>query len=451
MSNPFFVSPADVHLVLNQIPSEITANALIRPQITVTVENSAGDIIDNFDDDLVVLEGISSVFSVAIQDTGIRGALAQPINGVSTFNSASINLTPGSYDLAAILLAPGGFHGGVLPLFPIVLLPADPLPPSEAQIISGPNQDVASASSSIINVLPPVISFARQPADMTAGATLSPAVVVNLTDAKGNLLATDNSSVILSIASGPASASIGGTLTVNAINGVAVFRDLSFDTAGTYTLTASSDGGDVISKTFTIRPGAIASLTFTQGPTNSTAGAPIAPSIVVTAYDAFGNLVSGNQPVTLSIASGPAGTALSGTRTVDLVNGVATFTNVSLTTAGSYTLKAATGPIAAISGGFSISASGPANLSFVQVPASIVAGQTASIVLQVTDQYGNIVQDPAGFISLFLYGPNGQAFLPPGNQQGPETFTYTPTKAGRYVYCRSSNGGEQSRPHVADL
>jgi hypothetical protein len=63
--------------------------------------------------------------------------------------------------------------------------------------------------------------------------------------------------------------------------------------------------------------------------------------------DAKGNTITTNntQLVTLAIASGPAGAKLLGTTTVRAVNGVADFTNLTLSLAGTYTLTATGGTL----------------------------------------------------------------------------------------------------------
>ena len=76
-------------------------------------------------------------------------------------------------------------------------------------------------------------------------------------------------------------------------------------------------------------------------------GQPISPAITVAVVDAKGNTITANntQLVTLSIASGPAGAQLLGTTTVRAVNGVADFTNLRLSLAGTYTLTATGGAL----------------------------------------------------------------------------------------------------------
>ena len=63
---------------------------------------------------------------------------------------------------------------------------------------------------------------------------------MSVEDANGNLVTTDTSSVTIAIGTNPGSGTLGGTLTVAAVNGVATFSNLSINKAGTgYTLTAS--------------------------------------------------------------------------------------------------------------------------------------------------------------------------------------------------------------------
>ena len=60
--------------------------------------------------------------------------------------------------------------------------------------------------------------------------------------------------------------------------------------------------------------------------------------------DQFGNVVTTDSSnVTLSVASGPG--SLSGTVTVAASSGIATFSNIKLDTAGSYTLTASDGSL----------------------------------------------------------------------------------------------------------
>ena len=84
------------------------------------------------------------------------------------------------------------------------------------------------------------LTFTDQPSTTTAGAVIRPAVVVTIEDSAGNAMtsATDSVTVVLGANTG---SYLGGTTTVEAVNGVAIFRDLWVQIAATgYTLTASS-------------------------------------------------------------------------------------------------------------------------------------------------------------------------------------------------------------------
>ena len=63
---------------------------------------------------------------------------------------------------------------------------------------------------------------------------------VSVEDDYGNVVGTDNSSVTVAIGTNPGGGTLGGTVTVAAVNGVATFSNLSINKAGTgYTLTAT--------------------------------------------------------------------------------------------------------------------------------------------------------------------------------------------------------------------
>ena len=96
--------------------------------------------------------------------------------------------------------------------------------------------------------------------------------------------------IALSIATGPAGAKLGGTTTVAAVNGVANFRGLTFNVAGTYTLRATSG-------TLT----ADLSNSFAVAPNNVTA----ALTISVGTFQSAGNGVY-KQTVTIANVSGAA-------------------------------------------------------------------------------------------------------------------------------------------------
>jgi hypothetical protein len=189
--------------------------------------------------------------------------------------------------------------------------------------------------------------FVQQPSDTTAGQPITPAVQVALVDpATGNPIAFDNNdTVTVAIGNNPGGGTLNGTLTVTVSGGIATFSDLSIDKAGSgYTLTASSAGvSDATSGGFAITPAAADHLLFLQQPSNTAAGQTISPAVMVAVVDQFGNVVTSDNSdtITLSIGVNPSGGTLSGTLTVTVVNGIATFGNLSINRAGTgYTLHA---------------------------------------------------------------------------------------------------------------
>ena len=78
-----------------------------------------------------------------------------------------------------------------------------------------------------------------QPSNVTVGNSISPAVAVSVEDSQGNVVTSATNSITVAIGNNPSSGTLGGTLTVAAVNGVATFSNLSINIAGTgYTLTA---------------------------------------------------------------------------------------------------------------------------------------------------------------------------------------------------------------------
>jgi hypothetical protein len=133
-----------------------------------------------------------------------------------------------------------------------------------AQTLTGTGTDTGDASvtgSTTFTIAPAVadhLLFVQQPTDTAAGQLITPAVVVDVVDAFGNVETDDNSdTVTLSLGTNPSGGALSGTLTVTVVNGVATFSDLSIDQAGAgYTLHATTGGGvpDLDSGPFTITP-----------------------------------------------------------------------------------------------------------------------------------------------------------------------------------------------------
>ena len=79
-------------------------------------------------------------------------------------------------------------------------------------------------------------------------------LTVEVLDSYGNVVDTDDSDVTIAVTSGPGSITPASTTTVTAVNGVATFSNLFFDTPGTYTLTATDGALTIGTTTLTIAP-----------------------------------------------------------------------------------------------------------------------------------------------------------------------------------------------------
>jgi hypothetical protein len=98
-----------------------------------------------------------------------------------------------------------------------------------------------------------------------------------------------------------------------------------------------------------------ASLAAQAQPDATHAGAIIAPAFQVAIRDLKNNVMATNSSISVSLGTNPAGGVLSGTLTVPAVNGVATFSNLSIDKMGAgYTLVASLGGLAVTSGVFNV-------------------------------------------------------------------------------------------------
>jgi hypothetical protein len=239
------------------------------------------------------------------------------------------------------------------------------------------------------------LTFSQAPVNSGAGAIITPAVRVAIQDAAGNTVTSAMNAVTLAIGANPGGGTLSGTVTVSAVNGIATFSDLSIDKPGSgYTLAAAADGlTGATSPTFDIVPGNANRLVFLVGPTDRVVGEPFSPDLQVQVQDAGGNPVLASSAITLT--SSVTG-ALSGTATVNAVNGVATFSSpLSITKAGpGYTLTAfSSGVASATSSTFNVAQASTTVAITGENPATSVPGQSVQVTYDV-----NIVFPGAGVL-----------------------------------------------------
>lgn len=302
------------------------------------------------------------------------------------------------------------------------------------------------------------LEFRAVPTVATAGRALEPEVVVVVVRQDGSV-ATGVEAVVRLSAQSPGDAdTLRGTRVAAVADGVAAFTDLVLNRVSPGTrLVATSPGlTGAISEPIAVRAGAASTLEFSGQPDTVEAGAPLG-SLQVVARDVGGNVATTtNRPVTLAISSGPAGAAIAGTTTVDLVNGVASFSAVALPRAGAgYTLQATAIGDASIASAttrtFVVRAAAADSLVFSVEPTATVVGteMLPPVQVSVVDAFGNRVTTAAPAITLSLFtaptgfGLDGELTVTAVN--GIATFRgLTPTAPAGTVRLRATAAGVAS-------
>ena len=169
--------------------------------------------------------------------------------------------------------------------------------------------------------------------------------------------------------------------------GRGTFR-VTFKTAGTATLSVVDTGTTVTAAHVgtTVTAAAAASLLFATQPAGTLYGQNLG-AVSVRVLDAFGNTVDSSAPVTLALRSNPGNGFLDGTLTIDAVQGLATFADLSISEAGvGYTLTATSAGLAAATSHPVTITSLPPGLSRLGNVLYVVGGTS----------YNSVVVDPSG-------------------------------------------------------
>jgi hypothetical protein len=353
-STSFVVSAAAAdHLAFAQQPTNTPTGAAITPAVTV-------QILDQFNNLTTSTASVTLAANGPGPFTAGSTTVVPASGGVASFGNLHLN-SPGSYTLGA----------------------------------SATNLTGATSNTFSVSALPNHLAFGQQPTAATAGGAIAPAVTVQILDQFNNL--TASTATVALAATGPGPFSAGSTTSVGASEGVATFNNLVLTKAGSYTLTASSTGlTGATSTSFVVSPAAAERLAFGQQPTSTPAGGTIASAVTVQLFDHYGNLATGDNTdqVILTVASGPGSFATGSTTTATVSGGIATFNNLVLTRAGTYTLAASAGNLTGVtSGTFTINPAAADHLAFGQLP----TGATASVAIapavavQIFDHYGNLL------------------------------------------------------------
>ena len=269
-SAAFDVTPGTaVRLAVTAQPSAVTAGVVMDPAVQVAVQDSFANTTASW---------IANVSLAITTGSGTAGAVLSgtrtraPANGVATFTDLAINKAGNGYTLTALS---GALAGTSAPL--------------------------------AVNVGPPArLAFSVQPSAVVAGVTISPAVQVTLLDAGGNLATSATNVITIAVATGPAGASLPGTLSKAAAGGVAAFDDLTATVAGTYSLGATASGlSSATSVSFAVQAGTASTIAKVSGDEQLRMYGAAASPPVVQVGDRFGNAVrSTGQAVRFQVLVG---------------------------------------------------------------------------------------------------------------------------------------------------
>ncbi len=191
--------------------------------------------------------------------------------------------------------------------------------------------------------------------------------------------------------------------------GVARFGGCQINAAGTdYSLTATALPLDARSDTFAVIGPAI-KLVVVQQPAHAVAGETLSPTAVAV-EDSVGNVVT-DSAATVTLTVNQNSGSLTGTTSVAVVDGIATFRDLTIATSAAnyaFTTKAARLKTAT-SAVFDVTTSPAAQLVFTRQPSSGKAGKSwpTQPIVTVEDAFGNVVVTSVDNIALQLTAGDG--------------------------------------------
>ncbi|HEU4996224.1 MAG TPA: invasin domain 3-containing protein [Gemmatimonadaceae bacterium] len=181
-------------------------------------------------------------------------------NTVTSFdgagNTVDISGEPGTVVLGEPVTS-GVFTNGVLAGQAVTVTSAG-LARAVQVVRSGGTETALSNDFDVVAGAAHHLSFVDGPTQTQAGATITPAVTVEVRDQFDNVVEADNTTdVMVAIGTNPSGGTLAGTLTRQVVAGVATFANLSINLVGSgYTLTATSNPALALatSNTFNIIP-----------------------------------------------------------------------------------------------------------------------------------------------------------------------------------------------------
>jgi uncharacterized protein YjdB len=348
-SSSFNVTQNAASLAIQTQPAGATTGSAMTTQPVIRILDNAG---------LVVVNSALAVTATRTTGTGTLSGTTtlNAVNGVATFTNLRIDGS-GNHVLTFSTAAPA--------------------------------LQIASNAFNVAVGPPAQLAITTQPAGASSGVDFTTQPVVEIRDAANSLVAS--STVAVTAAIGTGSGTLTGTVTVNAVNGVATFGSLRINGVGAHTLTFTSTGLTSVTSAVVNVTQTPASLAIQTQPGGATTGSAMATQPSIRILDNSGQLIANSTlGVTAAITTG--GGTLTGTTTVNAVNGVATFTNLRIDGSGNHVLTfSTTAPALQIaSNGFNV-AVGPANRLGITTQPNNAQDGSAFVTQPVVE-----VQDVAG-------------------------------------------------------
>ncbi len=368
----FRVAIAPARLTVLTQPGASTAGQAIAPAVRVAAQDAQGNTLASFTGAATAAIGTNPAGGTLSGTTSVVAA-----QGIATFSALALDRAASGYTL---LLSAGGIN-------------------------------VTTAAFTIAPGAARQLAFAAAPTSATAGAALNPAVQVAARDSIGNVATAFTGNVTVALGANPGGGSLGGTLTQQAVAGVATFNNLTINRTGAgYTLTASATNlTDATSAPITVTSGAATQLLITTQPAVSgNSGGALLQQPAVDVRDAGGNVITqAGVLVTATVASGPAGASLANATATSDNQGRATFSGLTITgRVGAYTLQfTAPGLAADTSTTITLGAGAATTLALATPPSSgaqsgaLFAQQPA---IQLVDGAGNSVTQAGVDVSVAI-------------------------------------------------
>ncbi|MBL4847217.1 MAG: hypothetical protein JKY65_16985, partial [Planctomycetes bacterium] len=396
-SLPFAVNAATARqLAFGNNPTTTVLGAVINvpgPGVTVRIENALTGLVTTATNPITLQIG-------ANPGSGVLGGTVtvNAINGVATFPNLTIDQAATGYTLTA---SSQGLTGAVS---------------APAFNITG-----TTAVALVWGTQPTAL-----PGTTAEGAVISgPAgVTVTIVDSLNAVVPAATNAITIQFGANPANGTLGGTLTQNAVLGVATFDDLRIDQAGAlYSLSASSGAlTPAQSNTFTVSASTARNLVFVAPLVPTTEGAVINTpgGVTVRIEDSGNNVVTGaTNPVTIQLGSNPGSGTLGGTLTRTPVLGVVTFDDLTIDQAAglnTYSLTVGSpGLTGATSGGFTVGPGAARQLGFLAPPLATTEGAVINtpggVTVQIQDSNGAVVLGSTNLVTIQLGSNPGSGIL----------------------------------------